>query len=85
MICHAPTLNAKGGSGVAVEDGRMADVAEGAVVVVVVETKDEVENLREKGTLLLHGLRERPRADSNLGRKGDEGHPRLPGRRGEIR
>ena len=52
MICHAPTLNAKGGSGVAVEDGRMADVAEGAVVVVV-ETKDEVENLKREGDIII--------------------------------
>ena len=46
VICHAPTLRANGGSGVAVEDGRRADVAEGALVVVlnVVGTEDEVEN-----------------------------------------
>ena len=47
VICHAPTLRAKGGSGVAVEEGRRADVAEGAlevVALVVVGTKDEVEN-----------------------------------------
>ena len=48
VICHAPTLRAKGGSGVAVEEGRRADVAEGALLVVValvvVGTKDEVEN-----------------------------------------
>ena len=50
MICHAPTLNAKGGSGVAVEEGRMADVMEGAVAVVVVGTKDGVETFKE-GTL----------------------------------
>ena len=47
VICHAPTLRAKGGSGVAVEEGRRVDVAEGALLVValvVVGTKDEVEN-----------------------------------------
>lgn len=41
MICHAPTLKAKGGSGAAVEEGRTADVVEGAVV--VVESKDGLE------------------------------------------
>ena len=59
MICHAPTLSANGGSGVAVEEGGMADVAEGDDVAVVVDTKDdEVENLKGEGTLLQRSHRE---------------------------